>query len=73
MSCPELVEAFRSRISPKVLAQADRVTATDVRVEGDRGFVIYRGARGDDFAFSVIREGSAWKAGAIAAYPVPKA
>jgi hypothetical protein len=69
-TCPQLVEAFRSRISPQVLAQGDRIRVTDVRVAGDRGFVIYRSATGGTSAFAVVREGSAWKVGAIAGYRV---
>jgi hypothetical protein len=69
--CTELVEAVRARIKPKALAQGDRIQVTDVRVEGDRGFVIYQGASGERSAFAVVREGSTWKVGAIAGYTVP--
>jgi hypothetical protein len=44
---------------------------TDVRIEGDRGFVLYRDAGGTESAFAVVREGSAWKAGAINGTPLP--
>jgi hypothetical protein len=69
--CTQLVEAVRARIKPKELAQGDRIQVTGVRVDGDRGFVIYQDASGAKSAFAVVREGSAWKVGAIAGYKVP--
>jgi hypothetical protein len=69
--CTELVESVRARIKPKALAQGDHIQVTGVRVDGDRGFVIYQDASGAKSAFAVVREGSSWKVGAIAGYRVP--
>ena len=69
--CTKLVEAVRGRIKPKALAQGDRIQVTDVRVDGDRGFVIYEDASGAKSAFAVVREGSIWKIGGITGYSLP--
>jgi hypothetical protein len=66
LPCTKLVEAVRSQIQAKTLAQVDRIQVTGVRIEGERGFVLYRDARGTESAFPVVREGSAWKVAAIA-------
>jgi hypothetical protein len=70
-SCAELVEALRAQIPAKTLAQGERVEVTGVRIEGDRGYVLYRDAEGTDSAFAVVREGSAWKVGVIVGTPLP--
>jgi hypothetical protein len=69
--CPPLVEAMTARIPPKTLPRAEQIQVGGVRVEGERGFVLYRDGRGTRSAFSVVREGSAWKVAAIAGYRVP--
>ena len=66
LPCTKLVEAVRSQIQAKRLTQADRIQVTAVRIEGERGFVVYRDAGGTESAFPVVREGSAWKVAAIA-------
>lgn len=63
--CTKLVEVLRSQIPAKTLAQGDRIQVSEVRIEGARGFVLYRDARGTESAFPVVREGSAWKVAAI--------
>jgi hypothetical protein len=70
-SCTEQVEALTSRIPAKTLAQAGRIEVTGFRIEGERGFVIYRDGRGTESAFPVEREGSAWKVAAIAGQSLP--
>jgi hypothetical protein len=69
--CTEVVEAVRSRIQAKTLAQVDRIQVTGVRIEGDSGFVLYRNARGLELAFPVVREGSGWKVASIAGQSLP--
>jgi hypothetical protein len=71
LPCRKLVEAVRSQIQAKRLAQADRIQVTGVRIAGDRGVVLYRDARGTESAFPVVREGSAWKVAAIAGRSLP--
>ena len=69
--CPKLVEVLRSQIPAKKLAQGDRIQVIGVRIEGDRGFVLYRDARGTESAFPVVREGSTWKVAAIVGQSLP--
>jgi hypothetical protein len=69
--CPELVQAITSQIRTKALEQPGPIRIIGMRVVGDRGFVLYRDQGGDEFAFAVIREGSAWKVGGLRGYPLP--
>jgi hypothetical protein len=68
--CPGEARTVRSAMPAKMLSRLQGVHVTAVRVEGGRGFVIYR-ARGASWALPVLREGSAWKVGAIAGYSIP--
>jgi hypothetical protein len=69
--CAKLLERVASQISAKLLAAGEQTEVTAVRIEGDRGFVLYRDASGSESAFAVVREGSVWKAGAINGTPLP--
>jgi hypothetical protein len=70
-TCTELVDILRSQIPAKRLPQANSIDVTSVRIEGERGFVLYRDPRGTESAFPVVREGSAWKVAAIAGQSLP--
>jgi hypothetical protein len=69
--CAKLLERVASQLPAKLLASGEETEVTAVRIEGDRGFVIYRDASGTESAFAVVREGSVWKAGAINGTPLP--
>jgi hypothetical protein len=60
-----------SQIVGETVAAGEETEVTAVRIEGERGFVLYRDAGGTESAFAVVREGSSWKAGAINGYPLP--
>jgi hypothetical protein len=66
--CPKSVKAITSQIRPNAVEQPGPIQVIGMRVDGERGFVLYRDRSGDEFAFSVIREGAVWKAGGIAGY-----
>jgi hypothetical protein len=66
--CPKSVKAITSQIQPKALEKPGPIQVTGMRVDGERGFVLYKDRSGREFAFAVIREGSAWKAGGLAGY-----
>jgi hypothetical protein len=70
-SCAEQVEALGERLPAKMLPQGERIQVTAVRIEEERGFVLYSDARGTEFAFPVLQEGSAWKVAAIVGSKVP--
>ena len=40
-----------------MLPQGERIQVTAVRIEGERGFVLYRDARGTESAFPVVPRG----------------
>jgi hypothetical protein len=69
--CTALLEALRSQIEAKALTREKRISVAGVRVEGERGFVIYRDSGGERSALAVVREGSTWRVGGIAGYPLP--
>jgi hypothetical protein len=66
--CQGEAKTVRSAIQPKMLARLRGIQVTSVRLDGGRGFVIYR-AQGQSWALPVLREGSAWKVAAIVGYP----
>jgi hypothetical protein len=69
--CAKLLERVASQIVGKTVAAGKETEVTAVRIEGERGFVLYRDADGTESAFAVVREGSVWKAGAINGTPLP--
>ena len=64
-ACPEQLQALAEQLPAKRLPQDKRIEVTAVRLEDGRGFVLYRDAGGTEFAFPVLREGSAWKVSTI--------
>jgi hypothetical protein len=71
LSCTELIKALRKQVPANRLPPTDRIEVTGVRIEGERGFVLYRDPGGTESAFPVVREGSAWKVAAIAGQSLP--
>jgi hypothetical protein len=68
--CTAQVNALRAAMPAKTLARFRGVQVTGMRIDGNRGFLLYRDAQGTSSAFPVIREGAAWRVGAIAGSPV---
>jgi hypothetical protein len=66
--CQDEAKTVRSAMQPKLLARLRGIQVTSVRLDGGRGFVLYR-AQGQSWALPVLREGSAWKVAAIVGYP----
>jgi hypothetical protein len=64
-SCPQVLEALAEGSSQAELEAAAKVDVGSLRTEGDHGFLLYRGAGGVAYAISVVREGGAWKVGAV--------
>jgi hypothetical protein len=69
--CTKLLAELTATTPPKTLAKDERIQVTGVRVDGDRGFVLYSDANGTASDFPVTREGNAWKVGAIAGTRIP--
>jgi hypothetical protein len=69
--CPGQVEAVRASMPDKMLARFRGFQFTGMRTDGNRGFLLYRDAQGTSSSFPVVREGAAWKVGAIAGTRIP--
>jgi hypothetical protein len=70
-SCPEFLAALNGEGSQSALATAAAQTdVASLRVDGDRGFVIYRGAKGQGYAMPMAREQGVWRVAALAGTPV---
>jgi hypothetical protein len=68
-SCPATMAALTPPLSPAVQRETTAVDAGSLRVEGDRGFLIYRGAEKTVYAINMAREGG-WKVSALAGIPL---
>jgi hypothetical protein len=69
--CPAILRALTSTATHESIVEA--AAAIDVgalRVEGDHGFLLYHGVRGNDYAIEMIKEGGAWKVGGLAGTPL---
>jgi hypothetical protein len=68
-SCPGALAALTPPLAPAVQRETTAVDAGSLRVEGNRGFLIYRGAEGTVYAINMAREGG-WKVGALDSFPL---
>jgi hypothetical protein len=67
--CPATLAALTPPLPPAVQRESTMVDAGSLRVEGERGFLIYRGAEETVYAITMAHEGDSWKVGSLA--PVP--
>lgn len=68
-SCPATLAALTPPLPAAVQRESTVVDAGSLRVEGERGFLIYRGAEETVYAITMAHEGDSWKVGSLA--PVP--
>jgi hypothetical protein len=68
--CAEVLAGLSAGVPPAALREAAQADVGALRVEGDRGFVLFRGAQGDDYFIPMVREDGEWKVAAIAASPL---
>lgn len=68
--CGAIIEALSGGVPKSVLEEAAQADVGALRTEGDRGFLLYHGARNTDYAISMSKEGGAWKVGALAGTPL---
>ncbi|HYG97223.1 MAG TPA: hypothetical protein VD741_08965 [Solirubrobacterales bacterium] len=59
--CPDLLETLNSRSSDTALKESAQADVGSLRMEGDRGFLLYHGPGGMGYAIPVTEEGGAWK------------
>ncbi len=69
--CPQILQALSSGAGAAGLRAAANVDVGSLRVQGDRGFLLYHGPQGVAFAMPVVLEGSEWKLSAPEATPLP--
>lgn len=70
-ACPQILAALSAEIPPASLRAAAVADAGALRVEGRRAFLLFHGARGEDFFMPMVSTGGGWKVAAIAASAIP--
>jgi hypothetical protein len=68
--CPQLLAALAGGVPASALAEAAHADVGSLRFEGDRAFLIYRGAQQATYAISMVKEGGEWKVGGLAGTPL---
>jgi hypothetical protein len=68
--CGAILGALSRGIPQSALEEAAEADVGAMRVEGDRSFLLYRGARNTNFAIPMTKEGNAWKVAALAGTPL---
>lgn len=67
--CPSALAAITPSLGAKLARETTGVDAGSLRVEGDRGFLIYRDGEGTVYAINMANE-DGWKVGALAGVPL---
>jgi hypothetical protein len=68
--CPDVLEALSGSTSDEALKEAAQADVGSLRTEGSRGFLLYHGPRGVDYAVAVVEEGGEWKLASPEATPL---
>jgi len=68
--CPEVLKGLTQPLPPAVERETTLVDAGSLRREGERGFLIYRGAEGKAYAIPVHLESEGWLVAALAGTPL---
>lgn len=68
--CASVLQAFTRPLPPSVERETTLVDAISLRQEGERAFLIYRGAEDKAYAIPMQQEGGAWKVGSLAGTPL---
>lgn len=69
--CPDILQALTSGAGTAGLRAMADVDVGSLRFEGERGFLLYHGPQGVDFAMPVTVEAGEWKLAAPEASPLP--
>jgi hypothetical protein len=68
--CAKVLEALTPPLPAAVRRESTIVDAGSLRSEGERAFLIFRGAEEATYAIVMEQEGGAWKVGALATTPI---
>lgn len=69
--CPDVLGALSGKASDRALREAAQADVGSLRAQGGRGFLLYHGAGGVDYAIAVAEEGGEWKLASPEATPLP--
>ena len=69
-SCSANLGALTGKTPTATLREAAVANVGSLRVKGDRGFLIYRGAGAGIYTIAVTREGGAWKVATLGGVPL---
>jgi hypothetical protein len=69
-SCPQLLRGLSGPSTAKARKEAAIADVGSIRVEGERGFALYHGVGGVDYAISMTREDGGWKVATLAGIPI---
>jgi hypothetical protein len=69
--CPDVLGALSGKAGDRALREAAQADVGSLRARGGRGFLLYHGARGVDYAIAVAEEGGEWKLASPEATPLP--
>jgi hypothetical protein len=69
--CPELLASLSVAVSPAALREAAEADVAALRAEGERAFILFRGAHGTDYFMPMAEEAGEWKVAAIAPSAIP--
>lgn len=69
--CPEVLGVLSEKTSDEALREGAQADVGSLRAQGGRGFLLYHGARGVDYAMAVVEEGGEWKLATPEATPLP--
>jgi hypothetical protein len=67
-SCAQILGALLGKAPRDVLARQAKIDVAEVRIDGDRGFVVYATPESISVDMPMYLEGGAWKVGALEAY-----
>ena len=71
--CEAAVDAILADSTAAERAELTQADVGSLRVEGERAFILYHGARGRDYSILLEREDGAWKASALLPTTFPEA
>lgn len=68
--CPHLLATLSVAASGTAIREAAIADIGSLRSEGSRGFLLYHGAHGADYAIQVSREGDSWRVAGLVGVPL---
>lgn len=69
--CGAILKALEGGTPPSTRADSMLDGVASLRAKGDRGFALYHGRHGVDYLMPMVREGGAWRVGALAPIEFP--